>query len=206
MTKLFHITHMKNLRDIIRCGALLSVSELRCRQVRFATVAHESIQDQRSVTSVPCGPGGNLHDYIPFYFAPRSPMLCAIYHGRVASCQNQANVVHLVSTVAKVDNNGLRFAFTDGHAIMAFSQFYDDPAYLTEVDWQVMRAKYWSDTLTDMDRKRRRQAEFLVHRLMPWSLISQIVVMKRSVEQIVHTILEQEGDATAVLTKPVWYY
>lgn len=206
MAMLFHITHVKNLRGIIRCGALLSVSDLRRKQMDFATIAYEGIQDQRSVTRVPCGPRGMLHDYVPFYFAPRSPMLCAIYHGRVKSNLDQANVVHLVSTAGEVNNGGLDFAFTDGHAIMAFSQFYDDLVNLNQIDWEVMRARYWSDTYEDMDRKRRRQAEFLVHRLMPWTSISEIVVMKKSIEQIVQSMLEQEGDATVVRAERAWYY
>ena len=82
-----------------------------------------------------------LYDYVPFYFAPRSPMLCAISHGRVKSYLNQADVIHLVSTVDKVKNDGLRFVFTDGHAIMAFSQFYNDLGDLDKVDWKVMEAR-----------------------------------------------------------------
>lgn len=185
---------------------MLSVSELRRKHKGFTTIAHEGIQDRRSVTLVPCGPGGSLHDYVPFYFAPRSPMLCAISYGRVPSCPNPADVVHLVSTVEEIDNNGLKFAFADGHAIMVFSQFYDDLACLNQVDWGVMKARYWSDTLEDTDRKRRRQAEFLVHRLMPWTLVSEIVVVKKSVQQVVQAMLEQEGDATPVRTNRAWYY
>ena len=52
------------------------------------------------------------------------------------------------------------FVFTDGHAIMQLSKFYDDLGYLTEIDWDIMEEKYWRDTIEDPDRKRRRQAEF----------------------------------------------
>ena len=205
-TGLYHITHLKNLRPIIRSGALLPVSALRRTSAQFTTIAYQDIQDKRSVTLVPCGLGGMLHDYVPFYFAPRSPMLCAISYGRVPSCQNQAAVVHLVSTAQAIDDYGLDFAFTDGHAIMAFTEFYDDLDDLQEMDWKVMKAKYWSDTLEDMDRKRRRQAEFLVHGPVPWSLVTEIAVMDRSVEKKVKSLLEREGVATAVRTVRAWYY
>ena len=69
-----------------------------------------------------------------------------------------------------------------------------------------MKAKYWSDTLEDMDRKRRRQAEFLVHGPVPWSLVTEIAVMDRSVEKKVKSLLEREGVATAVRTVRAWYY
>ena len=205
-TGLYHITHLKNLRPIIRSGALLPVSVLRRKSAQFATIAYQDIQDKRSLTPVPCGPRGVLHDYVPFYFAPRSPMLCAISHGRVLSCQDQTEVVHLVSTAQVIDEDALDFVFTDGHAIMAFTEFYDDLDDLREIDWEVMNVTYWSDTLEDMDRKRRRQAEFLVHRLMPWSLVTEIVVMNKSVEKKIRSLLEIEGDATAVRTARDWYY
>ena len=133
-------------------------------------------------------------------------MLCAISYGRVPSCQDQAEVVHLVSTAQAIDEDALDFVFTDGHAIMAFTEFYDDLDDLRGIDWEVMKAKYWSDTLDDMDRKRRRQVEFLVHRLMPWSLVTEIAVMNKSVEKKIRSLLEIEGDATAVRTARAWYY
>lgn len=42
-------------------------------------IAHNTIQDRRAQTYVPCLPGGNPHDYVPFYFAPCSPMLYAAH-------------------------------------------------------------------------------------------------------------------------------
>ncbi|WP_353620333.1 DarT ssDNA thymidine ADP-ribosyltransferase family protein [Geobacillus sp. AYS3] len=33
--------------------------------------AHTRIQDRRLTTLVPLPPYGTLHDYVPFYFAPR---------------------------------------------------------------------------------------------------------------------------------------
>ena len=66
--------------------------------------------------------------------------------------------------------------------------------------------RYWNDIQEDMDRKRRRQAEFLMHKLMPWYLVTEIVVMKKSVERMVQVILDQEGDTTVVRTERSWYY
>lgn len=205
-TGIYHITHLDNLASMIAKGALLAISKLREGQSEYSTIAHQSIQDQRSSTAVPCGPGGVLHDFVPFYFAPRSPMLCAISNGRVASCPNQEDVVHLVSAAEVILDAGLGFAFTDGHAIMAWTEFYDDLADLDKVDWPLMKATYWRDTLDDMDRKRRRQAEFLVHESTPWEWIAEIVVMQKSVEDKVRKIVMREGDTTPVRTRRSWYY
>lgn len=45
-----------------------------------------------------------------------------------------------------------------------------------------------------------------MHKLMPWYLVTEIVVMKKSVERMVQVILDQEGDTTVVRTERSWYY
>lgn len=42
-----------------------------------------------------------------------------------------------------------------------------------------MGERYWNDTPEDGDRKRRRQAEFLVYTSLPWRLIEEIGVISR---------------------------
>lgn len=38
-----------------------------------------------------------------------------------------------------------------------------DLSDLDKIDWDVMGSDYWNDTNEDMNRKARRQAEFLVY-------------------------------------------
>ena len=56
------------------------------------------------------------------------------------------------------------FVFSDGHGLARFTAWYDDLADLDRVDWDMVYQRYWRDTSDDMDRQRRKQAEFLVHR------------------------------------------
>jgi hypothetical protein len=53
-----------------------------------------------------------------------------------------------------------------------------------------MQAQYWNDTDNDPDRKRRRQAEFLVHEFFPWALVSYIGVYDRSIAETVDEIIQ----------------
>ena len=39
------------------------------------------------------------------------------------------------------------------------------------IDWELMESKYWHDTDEDNSRKRRREAEFLIHKFCPWTLV-----------------------------------
>ena len=87
-TAIYHITHKDNLPRIISMGGVYAQSQMKCKTIEYSNIAHGGIQDRRSETIVPCGPGGCLHDYVPFYFAPRSPMLYAIKMGNAEKIQN----------------------------------------------------------------------------------------------------------------------
>ena len=69
------MTHVTNLPAIIQSGGLIATAILRASGAAYANIAYTSIQEQRAAKPVPCSAGGSLHDYVPFYFAPRSPML-----------------------------------------------------------------------------------------------------------------------------------
>ena len=203
-TPIYHITHIGNLSYILNSKELIAFNRLKQQQTKYTNIAYQTIQDQRSGISVPCASRGVLHDYVPFYFAPRSPMLCSIYHKKGKSYQD--NVIHLVCEAEKIQASNLTFAFTDGHAIMAYSDFYDDLKDLSKIDWQIMKAKYWNDTDQDGDRKRRRQAEFLVHQFCPWTQVNEIGVINSNIKTKVQTILQNHQYQPSVKIYPQWYY
>lgn len=192
---------------ILRDGGLKPCAQLRQEGIAYTDIAHQNIQDRRQWTPVPCGPDGLLHDYVPFYFAPRSPMLYVISQGGVEGyAEGQAPVVHLVSTAQAVQTAGHSFVFTDGHGIMAMTDFFDDLMQLDTIDWQVMEMRYWHDTPTDGDRKRRRQAEFLVHQSFPWALVHEIGVMTPAIAERVDQALQGQPYRPPVVVRREWYY
>lgn len=156
--------------------------------------------------TVPCAPYGVLADYVPFYFAPRSPMLYAIHKGYVTHYTgSQDEIVYLVSSVQAVLQRGLNFVFTDGHPVIRMTRFFNNTTDLNQVDWQVMRSRAWHDTDADPDRKRRRQAEFLVHRFFPWDLVEMIVVRGIDVRERVLGYLAG-ASYPPVYLRSSWYY
>jgi len=189
---IYHITHINNLPSILEAGGLIPNSQLKKQQINYLDIAHENIQNRRAKTPVPCSAGGFLHDYVPFYFAPRSPMLYAIHKGNVAGYQEgQNSVIYLVAYVEQIESQGLAFAFTDGHAVMAYTSFYDNLEALEhEIDWELMGEKYWANTPDDPDRKFRRQAEFLVDQFCPWETIKEIGVINQSIQTQVEQLLQ----------------
>jgi hypothetical protein len=204
-THIFHITHIDNLPEIVASGGLIAKSQMQGQD--YCNIAHDNIQDRRAYTMVPCGPQGCLHDYTPFYFAPRSPMLFAIKKGNVSGCDaDQSEIVYLVSSAQRIDMNNLPYVYTDGHGVMAMTDFYDDLGSLDEVDWDIMNARYWADTVDDPDRKRRRQAEFLVHRFLPWNMIESIVTMNATTGNQVRQIVSNSAYQPPISSIRGWYY
>jgi hypothetical protein len=194
---------------MLEAGGIVAHSQLEVKKITPHDISHSQIQGRRARTQVPFPPGGNLHDYVPFYFARRSPMLYTISRGNLASCpEGQTKILHLVAEVEDVQSNQLAFVYTDGHAaITELSEFYDSLDKMSEViDWPLMTSKWWNDTSNDPDRARRRQAEFLIHQFFPWSLVRGIGVQNTHIEQEVAWILKTYGINTKVKVYPDWYY
>ena len=69
-----------------------------------------------------------------------------------------------------------------------------------------MEDRYWRDTDVDPDRKRRRQAEFLVKDFCPWLLISDIGVVNSSVKSQAEDILAEAEHKPVINIRREWYY
>jgi len=207
MTYLFHITNIDNLESIIRADGLYSKNRVSSLGLSYTSIANENIQEQRTTLTIPFNPGGCLHDYVPFFFCIRPPMLYLIKQGGVETYSgNQEEIIYLVTAIELIVKHSLQFVFTDGHAIMKITQFYDSLDELNKIDWKLIRAKYWADTTDDPDRKRRRQAEFLLYEHLPWCLIKGLVVFNERMLGTVNEILKGHKHVPKVYVKQGWYY
>jgi hypothetical protein len=206
-TLVYHITSLENLPLILASDALLCCDTLRSRKVAYRDIALQNIQSKRARTPVTCGGGGTLHDYVPFFFAPRSPMLYCIHRGNVPTyAGGQRPIIYLVTTAQTLFASIQGCAFTNGHAIMQMSDSFDDLADLDKVDWGVMRQTYWNRTPQDNDRQRRREAEFLAYRSVPWRLIMGIGVIDAEIQKKVVESLQVSSHRPPVKVKRDWYY
>ena len=90
---------------------------------------------------------------------------------------------------------------------MEMSEFGDKIKDLGNlVDWNVMGGRYWGDTADDPDRKRRRQAEFLVHQDYPLAAFHEIGVYDKAVAKKVKQLLPATSPGPNVTTRVDWYY
>ena len=217
-TPIFHITPIDNLGSIARAGALVCKSMATAQGLAIANIAYEHIQGRRAVRAIPIAPGGTLHDYVPFYFAPRSPMLLTIERGNVPDCDyRQDDIVHLVTHAQTIRDSGHRFVFSDIHAALGIAQFFDDLAHLEEIDWGIFfeppllggYCKYWNNrpaTQRHVRRQESRQAEFLVHGCVPIAAISQIGVRTAAGDARIRAALAGTGWEPVLRAVPAWYY
>lgn len=218
-TRLFHITAIANLPAILAAGALLSKNGGAAAGINYQNIAHAGAQGARAVRAVPNPPGGMVHDYVPFYFAPRSPMLYAINGGRVAGCPwRQADIVHFETTVENVTALGRPFVFYDRNATLAFSTAYTDLAHLdSAVAWDLITeapqldgfCMYWQSRATVAryaDRMERRQAEFLVRNDAPLDCMTRLGVIDAVRQAQVQTMVAHAGVPLAVDIMPSWYF
>ena len=216
--RLFHITAIANLASICQTHAVLSKNTGRALGIQYHNIAYQGAQGARAGRTVPNPPGGFIHDYVPFYFAPRSPMLMAIEGGRVPGCQwRQEDILHIETSVPHVTANGVPFVFYDRNATLAHSQPYVNLADLGAVDWDLITeaprldgfCKYWNDRPSVpryVDRMEKRQAEFLVPDRVPLAQCIRIGVIDNTKANTVRAVLLGAGINLPVQVMTDWYF
>jgi hypothetical protein len=208
-TPIFRLVHVDNLEALLRRGGLHAPNHTPNNGLPYRTIHNVDIQAERRVRTIPCGPRGTIHDYVSFYFGYLSPMLLQLKTGRVAGYQEgQEPLIYLVSSVQRAVEEGVPVAFSNGHGIAAFTSWYDDLVDLDKVDWGMVYQRYWHDTVDDMDRQRRKQAEFLVYRFCAWALIEEIVVVNSKTKDRVESVFSLRDISLRrnVTVRSGWYY
>ncbi|SBT54890.1 type II toxin-antitoxin system toxin DNA ADP-ribosyl transferase DarT [Micromonospora narathiwatensis] len=210
-TLIMHFTHIDNLSAILKAGRLFSDSSVG---PQLATnVGAVEIKARRRERPVPCPPGGFVADYVPFYFAPRSPMMYRIacdHRDGKPGCYLGGDdpLVYLVSSVEQVHAAGLSWVASDGNCAVGLTTFsieFDELATL--VDWPLLQAEVWKNIPEDMDRMRRRAAEFLVHREFPLDLLAGYAVRTAERQEQVRQVFRDAGMIEPyVAVRPDWYY
>ena len=203
---LFHFTHADNLESIVRhgieCDAAVQAGRLTTE------IGNHEIKLRRRARVVPIAPGGVVADYVPFYFAARSPMLYVITKGQVPTYQaGQEDIVYLVTSVETVERIGLPFVFTDRNAALDYARLDSETRRLDDlIDWDLMEARMWKDDPGHPDRKERRMAELLVHRRVPWDAVLRVGAFDAARRSRAEAILTRLDQRTPVRIEGDWYY
>ncbi len=197
---IFRMIHFSNLEFILTHG-LHTKNSSTC-DPSYINIGDVQLIEQRQSFHVRINPpGGDLGDYIPFYFGGHSPMLLNIKTGyRGIQQRPQDELIYIVCQISQVISQCPEWCFTDGHAKNNITEFYNDVKDLIHVDWNIVKSQFWRNDEDDMDRMRKKQAEFLVKNHVPVSCIAGIIVKTATRETYVKKLLERLNLAIKVHT------
>jgi len=196
---IFRIIHKGNLPDTLANGC-------RCRNAatgKFVEIGNQELIQRRGARNVPCGPGGTLSDYVPFYFTPYTPMLYNIKTGYGVPKHPGTDLVILVSSLYRLRENGIQFVFTDRHAYLKAAQFSTDLEDLDWIIWPALQARDFRKD--DADKFEKYQAEALVYRHVPVKALLGIVCYSDDVKAAILTETSKHQVTIKVVAQPKWY-
>jgi len=208
-TAAFRVIHVDNLEVYLARGALHAANHVPADGRSWRSIHNVAVQGRRATTAVPLGPCGVMLDYLPFHFGPRNMFLYNLHTNHVQGVNftdGQTALITLVISVEAVVKAGHGFVFYDGHALSALSTCYDTLSNLQRLDWTAIDGNHWPDTEPEL--KRCKQAEFMVHRVLPYAQVVGIAVCDDAAQQRVSTI--QNTFPTPlhrpVAVRPRWYF
>lgn len=189
---IFHFTDIRNLDSIIKNG-LLCTNEKNKRGIKHHNIANMIIQERRANMDVTAGPGGKVHDYVPFYFSSLNPMLLKKLNEKNV---DQPGIIYLCIKIDRLDN--VDAVFTDAAAnTIDPPSFYDDVADLNCLNWDLIDSKKWSvGTAGD---KQKKMAEALVYQHVGIGEVDAIVVYNESARKAVEIIFSDNKMAAPTL-------
>jgi hypothetical protein len=197
---IFRIVHKDNMPKVWANGC-------QCRNNavgKYVEIGNLDLISKRNSRAVPCGPGGTLSDYVPFYFTPYTPMLYNIKTGYNGFPKKPvADIVILISSLHKLKAEGIDFVFSDRHAYLKTALFSNDIADLNRIIWPTLQDRNFRKD--DLERFEKYQAEALVHKQVPLSALSGIVCYNDSVRTELQTAANTVGATVKIVAQPSWY-
>lgn len=201
---LYRITHRDNLAHILQYG--ICRKGVRDANPDYKIIGRRDIIGSRTDHPVKIDGYGNVGDYVPFYFTPKSIMLLNILTGYSVQKLPPGEIIFIVATVTKIVTCGNRYFFTDGQANTSISRHLHHLQELDRVDWEVISSGDFKKSIVDIDRPRRYQAEFLVEGHVPVNCMEAIVAYNESSATFVKKELARTDLLIPVYIKKSFYF
>ncbi len=203
-TWLYRITHRENLPHILHYG--ICNKNHPDANPDFISIGNHGIITTRKDREVKIEGYGNVGEYVPFYFSPKSIMLYNILTGYGVDRIKPEEIIFLITDIEGVINSKQLFFFSDGQANTRISRHYNDLKDLDKVDWNVVTSGDFKKSIADNDRTRRYQAEFLIHERVPINCTKAIVVYNESCATFVKKKLATTNLVIPVHIKRTFYF
>jgi ssDNA thymidine ADP-ribosyltransferase, DarT len=236
---IYHMTHKDNLENILSRRAILSKNRVIHEYNDHRSIALNEVQSLRDriyILDKEEGRYRQMHDYVPFYFITRTPML---YVQKSRGIQD--DIVYLEVDRKILYQRGV--IFTDGNASnqqltasglekvniipssnlieecertyypsgpcgtnINRSNFYSDVECLQLIDWQVLDRTWWEGD----EERRKRHAEVLVPDILPLGRVISIIARNQALVQHLNMLINKHGLAGripyATLKSSLYFY
>lgn len=202
--RIYHVTHISNLENILTTGVILADSVAAAPRVDISAA---ETREARRATPVSRGGTATVADYVPFFLSPNASLWDSLRSDAAdprLSSEARGSAVNdfvvLVSSIKKVrdisEPGYSNIVVTDGDATGA-----------------VTRLESTKDSAERMLRKLRTEeesgaileAEVLVETSVPFDAISVIGVATVSVREAVKELLESTPYKAKVAAHPPWF-
>ncbi len=202
---IFRITHRSNLPWILDHGLHARTGEIQ--DPNFVEIGNTDLIQRRRPRAVSVGPRGLLADYVPFYFTPFSIMLYNILtgYGGVRRMEGR-DIVFVVSSMRRVAELGIPFAFTSEHALPVTTEYFDDLEHLDRIDWPLLQSRNFQHDPDDPGRKERYQAEALIWKKLPLDAILGLCCHSSNVRMAIEREVASRGLNVPVHARREWYF
>ncbi|WP_433884662.1 type II toxin-antitoxin system toxin DNA ADP-ribosyl transferase DarT [Pseudomonas vranovensis] len=197
----YHSTSIKNLPSVIDNG-LLSTNQKQQKNITHTDIANIQIQQRRSAMEVPESGGKCVHDYVPFYFAQKTPMLLAVINKKNT---DQENLIYFALSLQYIDaRDGVVFtnASANGEELPKFYSA-NQSQHLDDLSWNIINDGTWS--YNDNDR-RLKMAELLIPDSIPIQAFNHIIVWDDTVANEVERIFNSKKLTPPQIRPNKWHY
>ena len=211
--KIYHILHVDRLASVVREGGLYCDAESVRRNLAGTTIGLDHIKNRRlHGCTLQTAPALHVGDCVPFYFCPRSVMLYLIHmkNSELTYRGGQEPIIHLVFDLRKsirwAQSQGRHWAFTDSNAASEWFSDYDDTRDREKLHWDIIESNQWNGWTDGQKTQAFKQAEFLVERFFPWSLVERIGVIDEARAEQVRAALTGTTPSKIIEVHRDWYY
>lgn len=183
----YHFTHLDNLDSILEYGLVCTNRKLDLG-IEHYNIANKSIQNRRAQMQIICEDGlsyGVVHDYVPFYFSTRTPMLLSLINQKKV---DQPEIIYFGVKTDIIKSENLIFSDASANTVIP-PKFYKNFENLNKLNWNIINSKKWSYT---SEEKHQKMAEVLIKNF-DFSFVDHIVVSNENYKEKVLQILENHG-------------
>jgi len=183
---LYHLTHIENLPGILRDG-ILSHKIVQKSYPSFMDISESNVQYKRGRLKLESSSGRMrlIHEMVPLFLRPITPMLCLRQNIAEDLCFILINSSYVV-------RDDIECIICDGNIAVhqrtrTYNSFGNEGQNLDKLPWEVLNAVRWSDF---PDGARKRGAEFLIWPSIDPSGFWKILVKSKSAYDRVCTHLQ----------------